>query len=53
VLLRNLVTNSLVAKFEGHSLNINNAKFAKNEKEIGCYSFISCAGSESLFWQIE
>lgn len=49
ILMRNLVTNSLVAKFEGHSQNVTSVNFA--DSQDGSYSFVSCAGSECLLWQ--
>ena len=49
ILMRNLVNNTLVAKFEGHSSNLTSLKFVDHQKEN--MHFISCAGNECLFWQ--
>jgi len=48
VLLRNLVSNSIVAKFEGHSQAIQAISFVKNTDNL---SFVSVAGNECLLWQ--
>ena len=43
--MRNLGSNQIVAKFEGHSAAITNIKFSQKS-----YEFVSSAGSEFLLW---
>jgi len=50
VIMRNLVSNQLVAKFDGHSQNVSALTFSKNSTE-GEYCFVSVAGTECLLWQ--
>ena len=43
--MRNLGSNQIIAKFEGHSAAISNIKFSQKT-----YEFVSSAGSEFLLW---
>lgn len=54
-MLRNLVSNTIVAKFEGHSQSIKAITFAMPPpeevgKQVRKYAFVSCAGTETLLW---
>lgn len=48
--MRNLVKNSIVATFEGHSINISQIRFVEGATD---YSFVSCGGSECLLWEVD
>jgi len=50
--MRNLVTNQIIAKFEGHSQKISNLQFVAPNANNKCpYTFVSSAGSELLLWE--
>ena len=52
LVMRNLVQNSIVAKFEGHSQAISDFNFVSDPMgSLSKYAFVSCAGSECLLWE--
>lgn len=48
--MRNMISNSIVAKFEGHSSNLQSLCFV-DKQQATTYDFVSSAGSENLYWQ--
>ena len=46
ILMRNVVQNQIVAKFEGHSQQIQSLNFSQSS-----YDFVSSAGNECLLWE--
>lgn len=58
VLLRDLISNKIVAKFEGHSQSISNISFisskqAVNPEQGDDLAFLSCTNSgECLLWEV-
>lgn len=51
--MRNLVSNQVIAKFEGHSKHVQSLTFVKgsSSSQKAVYSFLSSAGSELLLWE--
>ena len=45
--MRDLVTNTIVCKFEGHSVQVNCVRFVQNAQN---YSFVTSAANECLLW---
>jgi hypothetical protein len=55
LVVRNLISNQITAKFEGHSSHVKMAAFAyppaDEKRTFAKYAFVSCAGTECLLWE--